>query len=822
MLTGHCEEEGAAPYQPFVEALLEYLNTTESWQVEQAMPPAVACELVRIVPQIAGKVKEIPQVPLLPAEQARLALMEAVYQFFASLSTGEAPLLLLLDDLHWADDGSLSLLQYLARRARDLRLLIVGTYRDVELNTRHPLERTLASMNRERQYQRLLLRRLPESAVAQMVVALLADPSGPPEFIAALYRETEGNPFYIQEVVKHLVEDGAIYREENRWQIKPLGEFSVPQSIKVTIGRRLQRLGEESREALTLAAVIGQQFSFEVLLKASGVDEARLLDWVEEWLGAHLVVEQRLGREEVYRFQHAQIRAVPYEALSLRRKARLHERVGLALEEVHAGSLEEHLDELAYHFAQARSGTAVEKGIDYCLRAGEKARKLYASEEAIRHLTAALELLDGLPEDEPHLRQRWEVVWRLQKAHLDFRAFERAQDVLQDYMDLAQRASYLWGVAAGCCEMAEALQESHQAAGVAGSESSNRIQREYLEKSLQIAEQHGLTDWRWLARLKLAFRLSIDGDDLPRAEALLRETLDAPEGLAKEDVQRTYGQLMWVCAFQEKWDEVTAALRQSIPFGEPSNALFRCLGAMEVALTRAGKQAEFIAFCEEAKALYAQAGLSLMLDQWHLQPTTPSEEFRQLRYRDDFDRPGLRPEWQWHDPIQASSYSLSDRPGSLTLRACPGVDLWPPTNLNAPRMLLEVRGDFALETKMEGDWDERDQYAQSGLLVWKDVLNFLRLEKFAMHREHLGSIQFGARIRGEYRTVGRGLLLGHAFHLRLERTGDRFAALCSTDGVHWLTCGQVVLPVKDPLLVGVAALYGMVVHFDTVRVLGKG
>jgi hypothetical protein len=128
---------------------------------------------------------------------------------------------------------------------------------------------------------------------------------------------------------------------------------------------------------------------------------------------------------------------------------------------------------------------------------------------------------------------------------------------------------------------------------------------------------------------------------------------------------------------------------------------------------------------------------------------------------------------------------------------------------------------------MVGDWDERNSgmrglSGMSGLLVWKDFLNFLRLEKFSMGQEHRGSIQLEARVRGDYRTRGRGLLRGNAFHLRLERTGDRFAALCSTDGVHWLTCGQVVLPVKDPLLVGVAALHGMVVYFDSVQLLGRG
>src|SRR5262249_59648616 len=125
------------------------------------------CELVRIVPQLASRVTEIPQVPPVPPAAAQLALVEAVYQFFAIVTAHEAPLLLLLDDLHWADEGTLALLHALARRAKSLRLLIIGTYRDVELDTRHPLERTLSAMNRERLYERLALRRLSAPAGAQ-------------------------------------------------------------------------------------------------------------------------------------------------------------------------------------------------------------------------------------------------------------------------------------------------------------------------------------------------------------------------------------------------------------------------------------------------------------------------------------------------------------------------------------------------------------------------------------------------------------------------------------------------------------------------------
>ena len=495
-------------------------------------------------------------------------------------------------------------------------------------------------------------------------------------------------------------------------------------------------------------------------------------------------------------------------------------RVGTALEAVYPHHLAEHLAELAYHFSQARSGTAVEKGVDYCLRAGETARDFYANEAAIQHLTAALELLEGLPEMRLILRQRWEVVKNLCKAYLDCRTFDRARDTVRDYLAVAQRANYPWGMAAAHCWMARTLTWCAWVAGAVGEESSRRLCKEHLEKSLRIAAQHGLTDWQGRARAGLASLLS--PAELPQAEVLLRETLQAPEGLPREEVQEIYGMLMEVCAWQGKWEEVAAALRQSIPLGEPIRLVF-CLGTMEEALDRAGKQAEFIAFCEEAKVLYAQAGIPLTLNQWYLQPATPSAAFRQLLFRDEFEAPELRAEWHWHDPVQASAYNLSERPGSLTLRAGRGVGLNPSVNLNAPRMLLEVRGDFALETKFMGDWDGRsDEPGPCGLLVWKDVLNYVRLEKFSMGRRRHGSVQLEARIGGEYRVVGRGLLRGNSFHLRLERTGDRFATLCSTDGVHWLSCGQVVLPVKDPLWVGVAALHGMVVHFDYVQVLGRG
>jgi hypothetical protein len=136
-------------------------------------------------------------------------------------------------------------------------------------------------------------------------------------------------------------------------------------------------------------------------------------------------------------------------------------------------------------------------------------------------------------------------------------------------------------------------------------------------------------------------------------------------------------------------------------------------------------------------------------------------------------------------------------------------------------MLLELHGDFALQTRMEGEWEEREELGQGGLLVWKDVLNYVRFDKFVRGSYHHGDVRLEGRVAGEYLTFGRGQLRGNSYHLRLERTEDRFAALCSTNGVDWVTCGHVRFPVRDPVLAGVWAGHGIPVQFDYVWVLGR-
>ena len=172
VLIGRCDEAGAAPYQPFGEAVREYLDSASMEQAEETLPPPVACELVRLVPRLAETVKDVPQVAGAAGAAARQALVEAMGEFYAFLTARQGPVLLFLDDLHWADEGTLAVLHHLARRAKGLPLLIVGTYRDLPPDLQPPLEQTLAALNRERLAERIPLRRLPEAGVGEIVAAL--------------------------------------------------------------------------------------------------------------------------------------------------------------------------------------------------------------------------------------------------------------------------------------------------------------------------------------------------------------------------------------------------------------------------------------------------------------------------------------------------------------------------------------------------------------------------------------------------------------------------------------------------------------------------
>ncbi|MGH2670457.1 MAG: ATP-binding protein, partial [bacterium] len=338
--TGHCyEQEVNVPYLPFSAALRTIVRSIP----DDRLPPLVgssAPELIKLFPELALRIPGLTPSPPLEPEQERLRLFEGVTASLAGYSRTQ-PLLLMLDDLHWADAATLALLRHVARGVRAERVLILGTYRDVEVDPDHPLSASLSEMNRERLYKRVLLRGLSPDHVATMIRAIFqyAQPVSE-EFRDLIYRETEGNPFFVEEVLKHLVETGALYIEAGRWERKPIQEIDVPQSMREVIGRRLKRVSEPCQRVLSLGAVIGRRFRFEVLQAVSDLPEDQLLDALEEAIQAQVIREESEAGEVEYDFVHALIREVLYDRLSLRRRMTLHQKVGETLERQHAGRLD--------------------------------------------------------------------------------------------------------------------------------------------------------------------------------------------------------------------------------------------------------------------------------------------------------------------------------------------------------------------------------------------------------------------------------------------------------------------------------------------------
>ncbi|HSG26762.1 MAG TPA: hypothetical protein VLA32_11655, partial [Anaerolineales bacterium] len=346
--------------------------------------------------------------------------------------TRKTPILFVLEDLHWADGPSLMFLHFLLRNTRQLPVLVLGTYRETELEPVRPFYETLLGMNRERLYTRVALQGLDDERVAKLISALLGAPVEG-NLVEAITRDTEGNPFFIEEVVKGLVERDLLKREKDEWKLSDGIDTFIPQSIQIALGKRLDSLSEDGQAALSFASILGREFDMDILLVISKWDEDRLLDALDEAIEAQLISETRGHGREIFRFAHALLSQVIYEGINTRRRARFHQQAGEALETVHAKRLDEQIEPLAYHFARAPLRVA-DKAVTYGLRAAEKAVAVYAHDQAIQHYAEVLEALHDL--DDPLTEaQAWELMgdakMRLYYAKEALAAYENAVSVLE-------------------------------------------------------------------------------------------------------------------------------------------------------------------------------------------------------------------------------------------------------------------------------------------------------------------------------------------------------------------------------------------------------
>ena len=425
-LTGHCYEmEGAPPYIPFVETLEATARIVPEEAFREALGDA-APEVARLMPGLRRLFPDIPPPLELPPEQERRYLFNSVQEFLER-AAGVQPLFLVWEDLHWGDDATLLLLQHIAQRLHEVPMLIVGTYRELELDVGRPLARALEELLRQRLAHDLPLKRLPESDVMAMLRALSGQ-EPPAPLVQEVFRETEGNPFFVEEVFKHLAEEGKLFDEQGRWR-PDLGirELDVPRGVRLVIGRRLERVCEDCRRVLTVAAVIGRSFSFELLDALGDVDADALLDAVDEAERAHLITSTADGPEARFTFAHELIRQTLVSGLSLPRRQRRHLRVAEAMERLYARALAEHAADLAHHFYQAGTAADPEKTAYYLALAGDRAFGAAAFEDALRHFENALSLH---PADDR--RSRADLLY---KRGLALRSLGRWEEVFSDWRE---------------------------------------------------------------------------------------------------------------------------------------------------------------------------------------------------------------------------------------------------------------------------------------------------------------------------------------------------------------------------------------------------
>jgi DNA-binding SARP family transcriptional activator len=429
VLWGRCWEAGGAPaYWPWVQSLRTYLRARDA-DALRAELSGRGPDLAQLLPELADLYPELPPPPTLDPDSARFRLFDSVAAFVRNAAR-EQTIVLVLDDLHAADEPSLLLLRFLAGELAEMPIVVVGTYREEEATEDEPVSASLSELRRLPSRHLRLGGLAAEHVAAYIELATGVTP--PQSLVEAIHTETEGNPLFVGEVVRLLAAEGRLSETpEPGWRLQ------IPPGLHEVIARRLRSLSKECRRLLTLASALGREFSLEALEQVSDSTEEELLEVLDEAFAARVLadVPGAVGR---IRFSHARVRDALYDDMSVARRAQLHRRIGEALEELYRADPEPHLAELAHHFFLAGPGGDVDKTIDYTRRAGDHAVALLAYEEAVRHYDMALraferrEVKDG--------REKCELYLALGDALAKAGSMPEAKEAFVAAADLARAA----------------------------------------------------------------------------------------------------------------------------------------------------------------------------------------------------------------------------------------------------------------------------------------------------------------------------------------------------------------------------------------------
>ena len=455
VLRGRCfEGDWAPPYGPFVEAIEGFVRDADPDELRQDLGFGAA-PIARLVPAIRARLPEIPEPAPLQPDEERFRLLDAVSQFLNNMAE-RAPVLLILDDLHWADRGTIGMMRHVARAAPGHRVLVLGAYRDVELDRQHPLADALSALRREVEYDRILLKGLGRDEVGTLL-STLAEQDFNAGLVQAISDETDGNPFFIREVLAHLLEEGKLYREEGQWRISvtSIADLGIPEGVRQVITRRLSRLSAGANKLMTAASAFNGGFNFLTLSPVTGLTEAATLDAIDEALDAQLL--RTTGQLDHYDFTHALIRHTLYSEMNPSRQVRLHRQIAEAYEQRNQDDAAKarHAAEMAYQYHRSAAIPGAERGVQYALAAADQAESAAAWDEFVGFLRMALELLPEGDARRSRLLARLGVafMWALQSEEGVRAATEAAtliaaaegNDAAADYLNDASNAAFWAG-----------------------------------------------------------------------------------------------------------------------------------------------------------------------------------------------------------------------------------------------------------------------------------------------------------------------------------------------------------------------------------------
>jgi DNA-binding CsgD family transcriptional regulator len=539
VLSARCDEADP-PYAPFILALRD-LARSDPELLQSSLEESSSPELRRLLAVSSDGADAVlaPRVTLTGAEE-RARFFDAVVLLLLRLAEAR-PTLLALDDLHLADEPTVQLLRHLIVTVRHAPLLVIGAYRDTDLDPQHALEAVIIDLYRERLATRLAMRRLGLADMTDLIAGVLEVGSNEVDLLLtqAIQAEAEGVPFFAEELVLHLREEGLLRRGSSGWTLDDHARVMIPQSVRSVVGHRLSRLDPEALETLGVAAVIGTEFSFDLLRdvvrRRSGVADDRVQHDVEAALDRRLILERperaQGERDAPYAFAHDQIRDVLYWNLSQIRRRLLHQAVAEAIEVAGGDRDPGQYATLAQHFG---AGEDLTRAAHYSRLAGERAFELHAFEDAARHFTEAIDIiearLDMAESEQSTLREYFELLSAREWSYDELGDRERQR---ADLRLMAQAVARL----AGDAERFRVAMRLSRFDVLTG---NLAVAREHARDARRLAEAGHELAWRIaaLSRLAEAFagrlmgepsRLYGEPEALAVAARLYREALDLAE-----------------------------------------------------------------------------------------------------------------------------------------------------------------------------------------------------------------------------------------------------------------------------------------------------